>query len=201
MLREEFLASGIIETYCLGFTSVEENFLVEKMIAQFPDVKGEIEAVRSALNLYIKEDTMQPSAAVKRKLMTTIYCQVAKEKKEFIPLLNGIPNASQLEIHTTANHIVFPAEDFDNLYMQPLPSSNEIVNFAIWAKLGHEEEMHDDMVEYIAILEGSCNMYFNGEKKSYLQGDIICIPPHIPHRAEVTSLKPMFALVQRQIFA
>ncbi len=199
MTKEEFLVSGLIETYCLGFTSTEENILVENMAALYPDVKNELEAVKFAMNRYIKDVALQPPPQLKTKLMTTIYSQVANDKKEFIPLLNRVTDSSQLLQNAEANHLEFPAQDFENLYMQPLPSTREIINFAVWVKKGHETEMHDDRIEYIAVMEGSCNMYFENEKKSYSQGDIITIPPHIFHHAEITSSKPMFALVQRQM--
>jgi quercetin dioxygenase-like cupin family protein len=199
MTKEEFLVSGLIETYCLGFTSTEENILVEKMAALYPEVKNELDTVKSTMNRYLKDVTLQPRPQLKTRLMTTIYTQVAGEKKEFIPLLNQITDASLLLQNAEANHLHFPVEDFENLYMQPLPSTREIINFAVWVKKGHEPELHDDMIEYIAVMEGSCNIYFGNEKRSYSRGDIITIPPHILHHAEITSSKPMFALVQRQM--
>jgi quercetin dioxygenase-like cupin family protein len=42
-------------------------------------------------------------------------------------------------------------------------------------------------------------MFMNGEKKSFSKGEIIDIPVNIPHYAVITSAKPMFALVQRQL--
>lgn len=199
MTKEDFFISGMIEAYCLGFTSAEENILVENMASLYPEVKNELETVRSAMNMYIKEVTIQPPPQIKSRVMTTIYSQVAEEKKEFVPLLNRIGDSALLLENAEANHLEFPTEDFDNLFMQPLPSTREVINFAVWAKKGHEAEIHDDMIEYIAVLEGSCNMYFGNDKKSYKQGDIIVIPPHILHKAEITSSKPMFALVQRQM--
>ncbi|MEO7264486.1 MAG: cupin domain-containing protein [Ferruginibacter sp.] len=199
MTKEKFLVSGLIETYCLGFTSAAENILVENMVTLYPEVKNELETVKFAMNTYIKGRELQPSPQLKMKLMTNIYSQEAEVKKEFIPLLNRITDPSLLLQTALANHLEFPAEDFENLYMQPLPSTREVTNFAVWVKQGHEPEMHDDMTEYIAVMEGSCNMYFGNEKKSYKKGDIITIPPYLLHHAEITSSIPMFALVQRQM--
>ena len=103
-----------------------------------------------------------------------------------------------LDIHYLTP-VQYPADDFDNLHVVGLPSTNEIINFAVWAKQGHEEEMHDDRNEYLAILDGSCDMYMNGVKTSYKKGDIITIKTGISHYAVITSAQPMFALVQRQL--
>ena len=44
-------------------------------------------------------------------------------------------------------------------------------------------------------------MYFNEVKTHYHTGDIIVIPPGIPHTAVITSDEPMVAVVQRQLLA
>lgn len=56
------------------------------------------------------------------------------------------------------------------------------------------------MREYIAILEGSCDMYMGEKKITYTCGEIISIEPNVPHHAVITLAKPMFALVQKQMF-
>lgn len=199
MSPEEFSALGIIETYCLGLTTKEETILTENMAASFPEIKKEIDRALQIISAYSKEPVLQPRPHVKKNILTHIYKQQAAKKIEWVPMLNDIEKSFSLQPFVHANQLSFPAQPFENIFIQPLPSTTEIINFAIWARHGHDEEMHDDMTEYIAVMEGSCDMYFKGEKKSYTQGDIITIPPNIPHQARVSSSQPMFALVQRQM--
>ena len=131
--------------------------------------------------------------------MNTIYTQQAVLHKEWVPLMHEAINFGRYFEAVAANRLTTPAEDFENLFVQELPSTREIINFAVWAKKGHEEEMHDDRNEFLAVLDGSCDMYMNGIKTSYQRGEIITIKTGIPHYAVITSQKPMFALVQRQL--
>ncbi len=201
MNLKDFIASGVIETYCLGFASKEENQLVEKMAAQHPEVKQEVEEVRKSLENILKSSEIKPSGGIKTAVMTTIYTQQAVLQPIFVPLLASAPDFGRIEASVTANGLQWPTENFDNIFMQELPSTPEIINFAVWVKTGHDEEMHTDRNEFIAVLEGSCDMIMDNKRTSYAKGDIIHIPINVPHYAVITSEKPMFALVQRQLIA
>ena len=198
---KEYIASGIIESYCLGFTSPQENEVVKQMAANYPAVQEEIEKVRNSMHTILKETAIKPRPSVKTAVMNTIYTQQSLINPEYVPLLHEPINFERIYNSAKANQLKEPVEIFENLYAQDLPSTQEIINFAVWVKQGHEEEMHTDRMEYIAILEGSCEMIMGGEKKMYQQGEIITIPINVPHYAVITSAKPMFALVQRQLVA
>lgn len=199
MNATEFIQSGIIETYCLGFTSNEENILVEKMAAEHKEVKNEIERVRTSFKEFLVRRKIQPSPSVKKSVMKNIYSQQATANKEWVPLMNEEVDFKRFYEAVEANKLVAPVDFYDNLFVQQLPCTNEVINFAVWAKAGHEKEVHFDYNEFIAILEGSCNMLMEGKIIAYQKGEVITIPPGIPHQAIVTSEQPMFALVQRQL--
>lgn len=201
MNAAEFIRSGIIETYCLGFTSSEENAMVEQMAAAHPEVQQEIEKQRASFNNFLQKRKIQPSPSVKTAVMRNIYAQQAVLKKEWAPLMNEPALFRRFYECAKANGLTAPATFYDNLFVQDLPSTKEIINFAVWAKKGHEEEVHNDYNEFIAILEGSCNMYMEGTIKAFTKGGIIAIQPGIPHYTVITSAQPMFALVQRQLIS
>lgn len=201
MNAAEFIRSGIIETYCLGFTSSEENTMVEQMAAAHPEVQQEIEQVRASFNNFLQKRKIQPSPSVKAAVMRNIYAQQAMLKKEWVPLMNEPTVFKRYYDVAVANKLAEPPVLYDNLFVQDLPSTKEIINFAVWAKKGHEEEVHDDYNEFIAILEGSCDMHMGGTIKAFAKGEIIAIQPGIPHYAIITSEQPMFALVQRQLIS
>lgn len=194
------LSSGLIETYCLGFTSLEENAEVEAMAAKYPAVQAEIERVRSYIQVSIINSAIRPSPSIKNKLFKNIYRQEAKHQRHFVPLLDEDTSLQSLEEVLGYNLCIPPDEDFDNIFIQNLPSTVEVVNLAVWVKGGQEREIHEDLNEYIAILEGSCIMQFeDAEGLSYAKGDVIHIPPGLYHSAVITSEEPMIAIVQRQL--
>ncbi len=199
MTAPEFIASGILESYCLGFTSPPENELVEKMAGKFPLVQQEIDKIRQSFSVFLLENTLQPSHAVKTNVMHTIYSQQAEAHNEFVPLMHKPVEFNRYYQAVEANFLQHPAEDFENLFVKELPSTNEVINFAVWAKKGHEEECHHDRNEYLAVLSGSCAMFMDGHQRSYAEGEIITIPAGVSHYAVITSASPMFALVQRQL--
>ncbi len=199
MSIDEYIGSGIIETYCLGFTSPEENRQVEAWAVQYPEVQAEIEKIRISMLSVLQGSELKPRPSVKAAVMNTIYSQQSLIHSQFVPLMHEEKDFSRFYEAVKANQLGAPAPDFDNIVMQELPSTVEVINFAVWVKQGHEEESHNDMKEFIAILEGSCDMFVGGEKTSYSKGQIIQIPVHVPHYAVVTSSTPMFALVQRQL--
>ncbi|RYF87815.1 MAG: cupin domain-containing protein [Chitinophagaceae bacterium] len=196
-----FLESGIIETYCLGFTSEEENQLVESMRTAHPEVQAAIEEVGAGLNEVLKQQEIKPTPGVKLAVMHAVYRQHSSEDKRFVPLLNATADFHHIEASLLANQLKIPDDTFSNLYVQELPSTNEVINLAVWMKEGHEAETHADYKEFIAIIEGSCEMTIGDITTSYKAGDIISIPLHISHHAVITSSQPMFAVVQRQLLA
>jgi mannose-6-phosphate isomerase-like protein (cupin superfamily) len=196
---KEYIASGIIESFCLGFTTLEETEMLNQMAALHPEVQAEMDKVRISMNTIIKETAIKPRPFVKTVLMNKIYTQQSLVHPEYIPLLHEPVDFERIYESAKVNCLNMPQESFENIYMQDLPSTTEIINFAVWVKKGHEEELHTDRIEYIAILDGSCDMIMNGVKKAYTRGEIITIPTNVLHHAIITSEQPMFALVQRQL--
>ena len=198
---DDFIASGILETYCHGCTNAEENKQILLMASLYPLVQREIDNIKCGLTKKIIADEIMPCPGVKISLMHRIYTQQSVIHKKFLPLMNNIKNFNDFNECITANNLQSSREGEDDIQVQELPSTNEIINIAAWVKNIQPEEIHHDMNEYIAIMEGSCDMYFGNTKRSYSKGEIIFIPPHVHHSAVITSVKPMFALVQRQLIA
>ena len=198
---DDFIGSGIIKNYCHGCTNGEENKEVLLMASLYPLVRQEINKIKAGLSKKIIADEIIPSPKVKTSLMHRIYTQQSVIHKKFLPLMNNIKSFDDLNECINANNLQSSREGEDDIQVQELPSTNEIINIAAWVKNIQPEEIHHDMNEYIAIMEGSCDMYFGNTKRSYSEGEIIFIPPHVHHSAVITSVKPMFALVQRQLIA
>ena len=198
---ESFIASGILEIYCMGFTTDAENAEVEANAILYPQIQKEIEKLRSVIENYTVSNKINPSPRVKVAVMESVYKQQAQKDGHYPPLIENGRQAESLITWINNHPVPAPDTSFDNLFIRELPSTEYFTNFIVWAKEGHENEMHTDCNEYLYVIKGSCTMYFEGEAKSYVAGDVISIPPHINHRAVVTSDFPMMAFVQRQACA
>lgn len=196
-----YIASGILEAYSMGKLTQSERAEVEANAAAYPAIRTELDAINDSIEFYAVENSIAPGASVKTKLLLKIYEQQSGEGKVYPPLVTENTLAKDFENWLTGIKIELPAEPFDNIASFDLPSTDTVINFLVWAKKGHEEEVHDEYNEFIVILKGHCDMYFNGIKTHYDTGEIIVIPPDIPHYAVVTSDEPMFAVVQRQLLA
>lgn len=199
-MLNKFLQSGIIERYCINDVSLKEREEVEAMSEKFETVRNEIAFFKK--NLSLSTENISPSLSnVKIRLMRQVYQSVAKTNFTFVPLMNTAFSSEDVEkvIH---QHNLKPSQAFDgNIKITVLPSTVEVENAAVWIKSIIREETHTKENEYIYIVKGSCVMCFDGINKTYQQGEVIFIPPHVKHSAKIISIEPMFALVQRQLLA
>ena len=196
-----YISSGVIELYCLGLLSPSEALLVEEFGNQYPLIRLEITRINETLETYAGDNGVEPLSGTKIKLLLKIYEQESGTGKKYPPLINANTGADAFKKWISEKEIPSPGNEFENLSFHDLPSTDAVTNFMVWAKVGHDEEEHSEYNEYIVILDGHCDMYFNGEKKHYEAGQIITIPPYVPHHAVITSQRPMIALVQRQLIA
>ncbi len=196
-----FINSGLLGDYCLGFCTPEQGAEVELLAEKNPLIKGEIDRLAQYFEEQLLEKAVTPAAAVKIAVMQSVYKQKAALDNSFVPLISKAILTPELQKWVSANNIQRPDQDFEDTYVTPLPSTEQVTNFIVAAKTGHEPEVHSDFIEYLFVIKGSCTMNVDGCESSYVSGDIITILPHLPHFAVVTSAKPMLALVQRQLCA
>lgn len=69
---EEYISSGIIESYVLGQLNIDESLQVEQMARLYPEVKNEINATEKAFQKYAEGYSVKPSPLVKEKLLSQI---------------------------------------------------------------------------------------------------------------------------------
>ncbi|MFN8301997.1 MAG: anti-sigma factor [Saprospiraceae bacterium] len=69
---KSFLASGLIEAYVLGQCSADERATVERMAAQYPEVRAEIVAVETALEQYAQAQAVAPPAWMKGRIQELV---------------------------------------------------------------------------------------------------------------------------------
>lgn len=60
----EFIESGMLESYVSGLLSDSELEYVEQMAEKHPEIKQEIHAIRSSLNNYSRSSARMPSSAI-----------------------------------------------------------------------------------------------------------------------------------------
>jgi anti-sigma-K factor RskA len=69
---EEYISSGILETYLLGYATPEENREVENLASRYPEVKLELEQIEKAFNSYTAIFSIEPPSYLKDTIKSKI---------------------------------------------------------------------------------------------------------------------------------
>jgi len=72
---KEYIESGIIEQYVLDALTPEERLGVEQLMAQYPEIAAEVEAVQEGLLSFAAAGAVQPPVALKEKIWDSIVQQ------------------------------------------------------------------------------------------------------------------------------
>ncbi len=72
MDSKAYIESGILESYALGICTEEEQNEVEKLCAQYPEIKTELEQVQQAINEYSTLYSKTPQPIIKQNIFDEI---------------------------------------------------------------------------------------------------------------------------------
>lgn len=193
---KDFINSGIIEVYCMGAATDEEQLQVEQMAQQYPEVRDEIRAVREALENYALGSSPVPFAEIKNKIMEVIASE-ENNRLSFPPRITTQTNIEEWQEYISRNSITTPV-DYDMFYLLNLPSNEQQYSYMAWARQGAVlEETHGEEDEYLFMMEGHCSVTIAGVIGYYKAGDVVFIPKGALHRAEALSTEPMLLIGQR----
>jgi anti-sigma-K factor RskA len=66
---QEYIASGILESYVLGVTSAEESAEVQRLAAQHPEIQAELNTLSAALEEYALTFEQEPPAHLRQRVL------------------------------------------------------------------------------------------------------------------------------------
>lgn len=69
MNLNEYIQSGILEEYCLGLTSEEENREIEALAAKHPEVRDSLRQLCEGIEAYAQVHSVPPPARLKQKVI------------------------------------------------------------------------------------------------------------------------------------
>jgi anti-sigma-K factor RskA len=69
---KEYILSGILEAYVLGDLTKHERVMVEKNLAQYPELREELARVEEAQEQFLIQAAIQPPATIREKLFDKI---------------------------------------------------------------------------------------------------------------------------------
>jgi len=107
---QEYIASGILESYALGEVTEAERASVEQALAQYPEVREELRKVEETLERVAFESAIAPAPYVKERLMARIFS--AKSETKVIALTSERPfwryaTAASIAIALFSSYLAF----------------------------------------------------------------------------------------------
>ena len=196
---KEFINSGILEMYVLGFASDEEVKEVQQMCAIHAEVRTEVESICDSLKAYAEAGVKPPNSTIKPMIMATIDFQERMQKGEvpsFPPVLNEKSTIADYNQWLSRKDMIAPAE-YDDIYAKMIGYTPQVVSAIVWIKTETPYETHAAEHEKFLIIEGTCDIMIDDRVHSLVPGDYMSIPLHAGHTVKVTSKAPCKVILQR----
>ena len=163
---KSFVESGILESYVAGNATLQENALVEQMIAGYDEVRQEINAISEACEMYALSHSLAPSPAAKTFLMSTIdYTERLKhgEAPSFPPQLHEGSLITDYSTWLSRPDMVAPA-GLNGSYAKIIGFTEKALTAIVWITDRSTDEVHDVEHERFLIVEGTCDIQVEEER-------------------------------------
>jgi len=195
MDTKAYIASGIIEDYCLGILSDEESRMVEQYAEMHSEIKQEINAFMQAIEQYTLDNAINPGEQIKAKIFQLIDNLTTENEAslQHLPLINKY---SDLKSWLRIVEPLLPEELEENMFIKELRNEHGVSQTIIWTKIDYPDEVHEQVEECFIILKGKCRCYIEGETIEVDAGGFLEIPMFKHHDVRVLE-SPVLAVVQR----
>lgn len=196
MNLKPYIESGILELYALNSLPDDELRGVERMLAMYPELRKELDAIEMALENYAEATKVNPPEYVKESVVGSLL-NLEKEKQmnsENLPLINRFTDYKNWLSFVGSFGELRLGED--GKHLKVLRHDNEVVQMLVVSTTDIEEETHENEYESFLILEGECKCKVGDKLTLMGAGDYMEIPLHQPHDVELISEK-VVAILQR----
>jgi mannose-6-phosphate isomerase-like protein (cupin superfamily) len=197
MTEQELAASGLLEQLVLGTLTAEQAAMVRTALASMPALRAEVEAMEAGLEHMAMSRSVPPPASARAGLMRQVALDVAvRQNEDRPPILHPRSKVSDYARWIDRPEMVEdPANE--NIFFIPFAANDDGMSALVWMRKGADEETHTDCIEKFLIIEGTCDIFFNGRAHPLKAGDHMSIPMHVPHSVKVTSEIPCRIIIQR----
>ncbi len=198
MTSNEFIDSGILEQYVLGNASATEIEKIQLMVAAYPAIQVEIDAISQTLEKLAMENAVKPDPVIKPFLMAVIDYTERISNGEPVsdpPLLQA--NSKVEDYAQWLNRTDMVSYGNDDICAKIINYTPQVVTAIVWIKTYTPHEVHDNEFERFLVVEGTCDIMIEDEINHLVPGDYFSIPLHKTHLVKVTSAIPCKVILQR----
>ncbi|MBK8955195.1 MAG: cupin domain-containing protein [Saprospiraceae bacterium] len=177
---EQYISSGVIESYCLGNLPAAEARILLKLASEYPELQIEIDETLAALEKYKIGQT--PPRNLKDRTLNYLDPFLTREKID----LNDLPvitKHSDAYAWQAAIKDLLPEHEYPDFSIRNLKQGQELEINLVWLHQVLVEDQHsgDDFTESFLILEGACECDFEGHIVRFGAGDYFEVPAGVRH--------------------
>ena len=195
---EAFIASGELDAYVLGMLPDDEAAEIAKLIAQYPELKQEAEAIEAALKQY--------GAAVQSDDKVKLFAAIdllekdatALQHKQLPQLHKYSDAAAWLQ---TVRHLIPAVDETTPLVKELIHEDDKVCLYLVTSIVDVPHETHENEKESFLILQGNCTCYVGDQVITLSAGGYVDIPMFTDHNVMVHPGIPVVAILQHMKIA
>ncbi len=183
---EDYVNSGVLHEYCINTLSASERTEVERLCAQYPEVKEELLQMQRALEKFAESVGKKPAVEVQQ----TIWGTLENINKEKAGDLNDLPLINKYSNHNNWKRIVqplMPAQIPEKRVMLPIRDANGVLQVLVISRTDVDDEVHEHERESFLVLEGECECHIGDDTFRLGPGGFLEIPLYKSHNVKVLS--------------
>jgi mannose-6-phosphate isomerase-like protein (cupin superfamily) len=173
----KYIESGVLESYCLGLLSEEDEAFLFQMTVLYPEVKAELDAVEAAVEKIAMANAVEPPILVRQKVLLALGFTESLNIDELPVISQSTDPEPWLSVFA---HLI-PDELSEDFVSHLLRDDEQVQQTLVITKTNVPEEEHGDFLESFYILEGRCECTIGNNHFALGPGDFIEIPLHIKH--------------------
>ncbi len=177
---QAYINTGVLEEYCLGLLSEEDQAYLIQMSILYPEIKDELTEVESALEQLAHAGAIEPGLGVRERIMGMFGFNDTEEETAGYQLPPISKNADYQAWINTFKHLI-PSEPTADIAMEVVRDDEQFRQMLVVSKQNIPEEEHGNYLESFLILEGRCECTVGNSIYQLGAGDFIEIPLHVKH--------------------
>jgi mannose-6-phosphate isomerase-like protein (cupin superfamily) len=194
---KNYIESGILEEYCLGLLSQDDQAVVHQMCLSFPEAKQRLAIIEDTLENWASARAVMPDSSLKQRILDSF--DFPEQAIQFD--LNNLPTVDEHSNYNswlgTVGHLI-PEEPSEDFFCSVLRHDEQFSQMLVISKIDVPEETHDAIFESFLILKGRCECTVGDNVFTLKEGDFIEIPLFQPHNVKVLS-PYVVAILQHQL--
>lgn len=195
---QQYIESGILEQYCLGLLSEEEQGDLIRMSLLYPEIRAELDAVERSVEQLATATAVEPPARIKHNILATLGFDIPDTELD----INDLPVIDQsVDPLPWLNALAYlmPDEPVEGFITQVIREDEKAQQILVVTSEDVVEEEHDNLRESFFVLKGHCECTIGDHVYALGPGDFIEIPLNKKHNVKLVT--PVVTAVLQYRFA